>query len=149
MNAPATPSGSEREQTLAPHAWKSSTASVWSDAARTLAIRALHQRGLRASEGRRYSLTVGGELDPSVLSDQELRDRIQVGTAQSSMGAAVEPSWLDAMRSELVRRLRIRHEAGHGDSDGADDAGVREPRRPTPPAGTDAIQVPATDDNAA
>jgi hypothetical protein len=109
----------------------------------------LHQRALRASEGRRYSLTVSSELDLTTLSDQELRGRVQVGTAQSSTGAAVESSGVDAMRSELVRRLRIRHEAGHGDSDGDDDAGVREPRRPTPPVGTDAIQSPATDDNAA
>jgi len=92
---------------------------------------------------------VGSELDPAALSDQELKDRIQVETAQSSTGAAIEPSDVDAMRSELLRRLRIRHEAGHGDSDGDDDAGVREPRRPTPPAGTDAIQLPVTDDNAA
>jgi hypothetical protein len=93
-------------------------------------------------------VTVGSELDPTALSDQELRDRIQAGTAQSSIGAAVEQSGVDAMRAELIRRLRIRHEAGHDDAGGDDDSAVREPRRPTPSAGADAIQLPATDDNA-
>jgi hypothetical protein len=36
----------------------------------------LRQRALRAWEGRRYSLTVSSELDPTALSDQELKDRI-------------------------------------------------------------------------
>jgi hypothetical protein len=40
----------------------------------------LQQRAIHASEGRRYCLTVGSEFDPTALSDQELKDRIDVQT---------------------------------------------------------------------
>jgi hypothetical protein len=90
---------------------------------------------------------VGDELDLAVLSDLELKRRIQLATGELSADLAAGQSGLDAMRAELVRRLRTRHESGQ-DNPGDDGSSVREPRRPTPLAGTDAIQLQATDDHA-
>lgn len=79
------------------------------------------------------------DLDVSVLSDRELRDRIQC--AAEGLAAEAEPG-LGLMRAELIRRLRARHEAG-GDEPGG-SGGVREPTRPTLPGGSGAVELPPT-----
>jgi len=75
---------------------------------------------------------VDEDLDFSVLTNQVLKDRI----AALSVDSELAQRKLDVMWAELVNRLRA---AG----DGPDEpSGVREPRRPTRPTGTGAIQMP-------
>jgi hypothetical protein len=87
---------------------------------------------------------MGEKVDVSMLSDQELKDRIQGVALELPRDVVHGEPTMDAMRAELLRRLRARHEAG-GDQGGPDNpAGVREPRRPTPPgsaAETDPARV--------
>jgi hypothetical protein len=84
------------------------------------------------------------DLDFSVLTDDDLRERI----ARVELSADSEPLQrkLDVMRAELINRLRSSGR-GRGDSGGPDDpSGVREPRRPRRPSGSDAIQLRGADD---
>ena len=74
------------------------------------------------------------DLDFSVLSNDDLRDRI----ASLSVDSDVAQRKLDVMRAELVNRLRA---AGGGPDE---SSGVREPRRPTRPSGTGVIKIPRT-----
>jgi hypothetical protein len=77
---------------------------------------------------------VDEDLDFSVLTNQDLKDRI----AALSVDSELDERKLDVMRAELVNRLRA---AG----DGPDEPpGVREPRRPTRPSGSGGIQLPRT-----
>jgi hypothetical protein len=85
---------------------------------------------------------VDDDLDFSVITDHDLRNRI--ARVASSADSPMLRRKLDVMRAELINRLRGR---GLSDLGGADDpSGVREPRRPTRPSGTDAIQLPRTDE---
>jgi hypothetical protein len=84
--------------------------------------------------------------DPESLSSAELKLRIRELSERSPRDpeSATE---IDALRSELVRRLRERHESGQDDidlgpfDDDAGGSGVREPRRPRPPTGPAAIDL--------
>jgi hypothetical protein len=90
------------------------------------------------------SLSVSDGFDLTVLSDVELKRRIQQAVNEPPADVAVDQHELDAMRSELVQRIRSRHDP-QDNPGGDDEPGVREPKRPAPQAGTDAIQLPTTD----
>jgi hypothetical protein len=87
---------------------------------------------------------VSDGFDLTVLSDVELKRRIQQAVNEPPADVAVDQHELDAMRSELVQRIRSRHDP-QDNPGGDDEPGVREPKRPAPQAGTDAIQLPTTD----
>jgi hypothetical protein len=78
-----------------------------------------------------YGLTVDVEdqFDLTILDDRELRQRIRLVVEQQLEHSGQWQCELDAMRAELLRRLR-HHRASDDDGDGS--TGVREPRRPTP-----------------
>jgi len=93
----------------------------------------------RLTSGRGGGATLRGvdeDLDFSVLTNQDLKDRIAALSADSEL----DPRKLDVMRAELVNRLR----AAGADPD--EPSGVREPRRPTRPSGTGVIQTPRSSD---
>jgi hypothetical protein len=71
------------------------------------------------------------------LSDQQLKDRL-VGDLDLAAGQ------VDAMRAELVRRLRSNHEGDLGEPPNL--AGVREPRRPSPSGSSGSAAAPERPD---
>jgi hypothetical protein len=90
---------------------------------------------------------LNGDHDLVGLSDGELKARIATLAEQKAGGNAVDGGRRpDAMRIELVRRIRARHESGRDDEGGTDEpSGMRTPTRPTPPSNASALPLPGTD----
>jgi len=94
---------------------------------------------------------VSREPNLAELTDQELKEQIRL-LQQEPGGRLKDDLLIDVMRRELVDRLRRKDEAApllepppSPDSFGG-ASGVREPRRPGPASGADAIALPSPDD---
>lgn len=91
--------------------------------------------------------------DPRSLADDDLRSRLRELTTREehvSDARRLLHVEIDALRGELVRRLRERDvELISGDDvTGPDSLGVREPRNPSPTHGSDGVALPEPEGHA-